>query len=98
MIMAMRDIKRPSPENNPTTTNCPPSDFCDEAAAETGIDAVTRAAFGMTGSPIHKAIRNSHSLGSLSCCGKGSTHLHGIGKFARRLREPTNRIDATSIE
>jgi hypothetical protein len=53
-MMATSDIKRPIPENNATAKNWPLSDFPEAASAETGIDAATRAAFGMTGSPIHK--------------------------------------------
>jgi hypothetical protein len=52
-MMATSDIKRPIPENNATAKNWPLSDFS-EAAAEARIDAAIRAAFGMTGSPIHK--------------------------------------------
>jgi hypothetical protein len=51
VMMATSDIKRPIPENNATTTNSPLPDFSEEAAAETGIGAETRAAFGMTGAP-----------------------------------------------
>jgi hypothetical protein len=61
-MMATSDTKRPIPENNATTTNSPLPDFSEEAAAETGIDAETRAAFGMTGAPIHKVIRNPNPL------------------------------------
>jgi hypothetical protein len=53
-MMATSDIKRPIPENKATAKSWPLSDFSEAASAATGIDAATRAAFGMTGFPIHK--------------------------------------------
>jgi hypothetical protein len=95
-MMATSDIKRPIPENNATTTNSPLPDFSEEAAAETAIDAETRAAFGMTGAPIHKAIRNPNPLE------KSGLLRQRFNAFAWNwkiwLREPTSTIDATSVK
>lgn len=54
MMMATSDTRRPIPENNATAMNWLRSDFSEEPAAEGEIVAGIRAAFDMTGSPIHK--------------------------------------------
>jgi hypothetical protein len=53
MRIAARDTSRPIPENNAIVTSGLPSDFLEPAAdAETGVEM--RAAFGMSGSPMHE--------------------------------------------
>jgi hypothetical protein len=62
---AIRETKRPIPENNAMETKVLLSDFSDDAvdtgeaddagrAVDTGIGAEMRTAFGMSGSPVQK--------------------------------------------
>jgi hypothetical protein len=94
--MAIRDTKRPIPQNNAMETSGLLLDFSDEAV-DAEIGGEIRTAFGISDSPMNRSFKNPSPLESRRNYDEGSMHQVSSPKYVLEMMHPESATEMRNV-